>query len=157
MVQKEIVAVAQEGTYRLINRKHGTKEARDGWLPMRERLKEMKERRDATTFDLKIQAQKNLENSRTNKSINAISNKFEKIRKTKGNEEAAKYLKSVGNKYDILRNKRKNEVEQEMRRLTQEMRRLETQWYHDFYKKHAREYGFTYVFEKKKQRLKAVK
>lgn len=136
---KEIVVSSPEGVYRLINKKYGTKEAKNGWLPMQEQL--LSSVTEQSGFELLQQARKNVSNSKTTKSINAINNKWEKIYKTKGVDEAKKYLSSVGSKLDSLQSKRKTEI-------NNEMRRLEVTPFHEFYKANAKQYGFDYKFEK---------
>lgn len=133
---REIVAVAKEGTYRLINNLKGFNgnwtDLRDGW----EKIK------TPEGLELRKQAQANMANSRTNRELNAIVNKWNDIRNSKGNESANQYMDSVRERYNQLDQKRREEVKAEERRL-------EVEPYHEYFKKNASKYGFTYRFEKK--------
>lgn len=137
---KEIVVSTPEGTYRLINKKYGTADQSSGWYDMRENL--YKSVPEQSGLTLLKQARQNTSNTKTAKEMDAISKKWDSIRKSKGNDEAKKYLESTKDKYDSLSKKHKQEVDAEKRRL-------ETQPFHDFYKANAKKYGFDYKFEKK--------
>lgn len=136
---KEIVVASPEGTYRLINKKYGTKDAYNGWHDMRSKMQESIPEQSITSI-IK-QAQENKKNTKTVKSMNAITKKWENIRKTKGNDAAKKYLDSTKDRWDSLSKKHKEE-------LAKERRRLEVQPFHDFYRQNANKYGFDYKFEK---------
>lgn len=137
---KEIVISTPEGTYRLINRKYGTKNESSGWYNMHEKLTNSVSNQ-LSLYQLRKQARKNTENSETAKSIREITNKANQIRATKGVTAANQYWDSVKSKYDSLNKKLNTEI-------NKEKRRIEVQPYHDFYKQNANKYGFTYRFEK---------
>lgn len=136
---REIVAATPEVTYRLINKKYGTKEAYDGWVNMRDGADQIPQ---ASTLALLQQARKNLENSATKKELDRISSRWAEIYDKEGKDAANAYHASVRERYDALTEKHKQEVKQETRRL-------ETEPFHEYYKAHAAENGFIYRFEKK--------
>lgn len=136
----EMVVAAPEGTYRLINTKVGTRAQYEGWYDMREALR--KAIPEADSLSLLKQAQKNMANSKAAKQMRAISEKWDKLRQTKGEEVAKRYLESTKEQYNELQAAHREEV-------AKERRRLEVKPYDDFYKKNAKKYGFVYRFEKK--------
>lgn len=136
---REIVAAAPEGTYRLINKKFGTKDAYSGWVNLRDGARAIPE---ASTTALLQQARANLANSATQKELNAISSRWAEIKDQQGNAAAQAYYATVKDKYDALTERHKAEVQQESRRL-------ETAPFHEYLKAHAAENGFIYRFEKK--------
>lgn len=137
---KEIVVATPEGTYRLVNNKYGTYDAKSGWYDMREEIRKIP---DTTYSELNRQAKANLENSKTEKQIKAISSKWADIRDKQGNDAAKKYIQSVQGLYDELTKKRSAEIKAEIRRL-------EVKPFDDFYKANAKKYGFDYSFERNK-------
>lgn len=138
---KEMVVSAPEGTYRLINTKFGTKDYASGWLPMRDQLEQSIP--PQSFVKLTQQARENVANTKTAKSMKAISDKWDSIRQDQGADAAKKYLESVSEKYNALSAKHKAEIDSERRRL-------EVKPYDDFYKANAKKYGFDYKFEKNK-------
>lgn len=139
---REIVAAAPEGTYRLINKKFGTKEAYNGWVELRDGARAIPE---ASTTALLTQARENLKNSATLKELNAISSRWAAIKDREGIDAARAYYDTVKERYDALTERHGEEVRQERRRL-------ETQPFHDYLKAHAAEHGFIYRFERKPKR-----
>ena len=97
---------------------------------------------ETSTLKLLKQAQQNMANTKAVKQMNAITEKWDKLRQTKGNEAANKYLEQARPQYAALEAQHKAEVERERRRL-------ETKPFEDFYKKNAKKYGFIYRFEQK--------
>ena len=89
---REIVAATPEGTYRLINKKYGTKEAYDGWVNMRDGADQIPQ---SSTLALLQQARKNLENSATKKELDRISSRWAEIYDKEGKYAANAYHASV--------------------------------------------------------------
>lgn len=137
---KEITVSSPEGTYRLINKKVGTKDQYKGWQGLVDGAEKIPQQ---SFTKLRKQAEQNLANSKAQKGLNEITNKWDSIRKSKGTDEANKYFNSVKDKFDDLTQKRKAEVQKETRRL-------EVKPFHDYYKANAKKHGFEYRFEKKK-------
>lgn len=135
---REIVAASPEGTYRLINAKYGTREAKEGWVKLRDGMREIPE---ASTVALMKKAQENMANSASARQVRAISNRWSEIRERDGNEAAQRYFDSVKAKFDAATERHRQEVREERRRL-------EVQPFHDYLKKNASKYGFVYRFEK---------
>lgn len=135
---KEIVVAAPEGTYRLINKKYGTSEQYEGWIGLREGAEKIPQQ---SVISLRRQAEQNLSNSKTQKSIDAINKKFESIRQSKGSEAARQFALETADKYNALSEKRRAEV-------SKEARRLEVQPFHDYYKANAKKFGFAYKLER---------
>ena len=135
---REIVAASPEGTYRLINAKYGTKQAYDGWVKLRDGAQAIPER---SAIALRRQAQENTANSASARQLRDIEARFNDIRTRDGREAAQRYYDSVKEKYDEATSRHREEI-------NAEVRRLETQPFHDYYKKNAAKYGFVYRFEK---------
>lgn len=139
---REIVAATPEGTYRLINKKFGTKEAKNGWVQLRDGAEKIPEQ---STAALLKQARENLANSSTYKEIKKINERWAAIREREGNEAAQAYYSTVRDKYDSLIARQRDEVRAEARRL-------ETKPFDDYYRNNATRYGFIYRFEPIKKR-----
>lgn len=135
---KEMVAVAPEGTYRLIRTSKTTPE----WVKLRDRIEAIPE---ASFVTLRKQARENTANSKTQKALDAYGKRFEEIRNRDGIEAARRYAVSTKEQYDRLAAQRKSEIDAEARRL-------ETKPYDDIYRRYASEYGLRYVFEPKRRR-----
>lgn len=138
---KEIVAVAREGNYRLVN---VTKDRVNGnWMELKAGLDKIWQEADnQSSLQLRKQAQENLKNSTTKRQLEAITETWDKIQREKGKEAGKKYLDSVSAKFTELEARYKEEV-------SKEARRLEVEPYHEYLKKNAKKYGFRYIFEKR--------
>lgn len=136
---KEIAVASPEGEYRLVNKEFGTKKQYDGWQGLKKGLENIKQQ---GTIDRLKQAQKNVSNTKTAKQLKAMNDKFLKIQKAKGNDEAVAYAQTITEKYHKL-------SEQHHKEVQKEDRRLEVQPYHDYLKANAGKYGFKYQFTRK--------
>lgn len=140
---KEIVVAAPEGTYRLINTKMGTKQQYDGWVDMRDQVRQINDKQaDISSMALRNQARANLANHPAKKSMDGITNQYNKIFQKDGKDAAGRYARRTKDRYDKYSKQYQDAVRTEERRLT-------VQPYHDFYTKNASRYGFKYVFEKR--------
>ncbi len=133
----EMFVASPEGTYTLTNVKHGTPEQSAGWLAMREEIQ--KQIPETSAMALIKQARANLADSHEAKEMKRINSEYMKMHDSGASkEELNEYYKSSG--YDEYAKIQKENVEKEVRRL-------EVEPFHEFYKNHAAEYGFKYTFE----------
>lgn len=139
----EMLVVGPDGVYSLANNNVGKKNQYSGWNDMREELrKEMTKWEDNWSFTAKRrQAKENLEKSKVGKEISkelhAVQQQWEE-RKNAG-AEREELNKIYDEQYKPL-------LEEYSKRLKAEERRMETEPFHEFYKKNAKKYGFTYTF-----------
>ena len=140
---REMVIACPEGTYSLVNDKYGTKEQARGWHDMRDAL-EAEMPRDVSAFALLQQARENLENCHEMREMHKIQNKWMEMKNSGAtNDELNAYTKESGyNDYN----------ESYKAKVKEEARRLETEPFHEFYKKNAAKFGFTYTFTPRKKR-----
>lgn len=126
---REIVAATPEGTYSLVNVNYGKKNQYMGWVDLRDATRKIDDAESKKGFmDNRKQARATVDNSRVGKELRATTDKWAKRRK-EGAGEAE--LKKLVDKADKLQKEYSKAVEKETRRL-------ETQPYHDFYKKNAK-------------------
>ncbi len=138
---KEIVVASPEGTYRLINMNHGTRDQYVGWRPMQEKLEALPEQ---SFIKLRNQAVANTANTSAAKQLDGISQRYDQIRRSQGQDKALEYATQTRKLYDSLTETHRAEIQAEVRRL-------ETKPFDDFYRANAKSYGFKYVFEPNKQ------
>lgn len=131
---RQIVAASPEGTYRLT--RQGT---HYNWRDMRNAMDAEGVTRERSFSELRKEAQQQPKIKRQMDRMSKISNDWVKARAEGKPQE---YLDKLTAKYNTLSEKYKSD-------LKAEERRLETQPFHDFYKKNAKKYGYTYSFEKK--------
>lgn len=137
----EIVVAAPEGTYTLTNMRVGKPDQYSGWGPMREAL-EKEAPKDMGYTELLKQANESPRVKEATDRANAISRQWLEARNAGASEEE---LQDYYHKYD--------EAAGIAKRLRQEeIRRIETKPYHNFYKNNARKYGFEYKFEPRRRK-----
>ena len=133
---REIVIASNEGTYRLKNTKYGTPQERDGWRPLQEALQKIAD--DQSSVAIIRKSNDIMANSKTGKEMHKISETWVK-RKSEGASQAE--LDKYMSKFDSLQKQYKTE-------LGQLRRKMELEPYHEFYKKNAKKYGFSYTYPK---------
>lgn len=134
---KMIVVTAPNGEqYRLINDKWGTPEQSSGWRPLSEAIERDIPKRDSYLADRKA-AQEALKNSKEAKAMDKASKQWVK-RKAEGasQEELQKY-------YDEYE---KNRLAQKAK-VDRKTRSIEVRDFHNYLKKNAKKYGFTYSYK----------
>jgi len=133
----EIRVSTPEGTYTLRNQRYGRGEVNGGWLGMRDAL-EKAVPAEVSVLDLMKQADANLKGNETRRKLEEIAQTWVKMKDAgASNEILQAYFDKSG--YDELSKKAAQERKDEIRRL-------ETEPFHEFYKQHAAEYGFEYTF-----------
>ena len=137
---KEIVVSAPEGEYRLINAKwNNPKERYNGWFEMREdMIAKGLDNENRSAIGLLQQARDNMANTPTVQKMQAMTARWDAMRKEQGTQAANEWFKAQNAEYERLRGVHALEVEGERRRL-------ETQPYHDYYMANAKKYGFIYI------------
>ena len=140
---KEVVAAAPEGTYSLVNLNFGKKNATSGWTKLRDATRKIDEveSNKSSLVNLK-KAQDNVRNSKIGRELRATTDKWVKRRNEGASSAELQKLVDKSNKLQ----------EQYSKAVQKERRRLETQPYHDFYKKNAKKYGFAYTFTPSKKK-----
>ena len=134
----EIRVSTPEGTYTLRNQRYGRGEVNGGWLGMRDAL-EKAVPAEVSALDLMKKADANLKGNETRRKLEEIAQTWVKMKDAgASNEILQAYFDESG--YDELSKKAAQERKDEIRRL-------ETEPFHEFYKQHAAEYGFEYIFE----------
>lgn len=133
---RQIVAASPEGTYKLTNIKHGTKEQSSGWFAMREAMHSSGLTKDRSITKIREEAQKNPNIAKQMKAMQKTSAEYMKAKKSGKSQSTLDKLFSRYNK----------QSERYKTALKSEMRRVETEPYHRFYKKNAGKYGLKYEF-----------
>lgn len=138
----EIHVSGPDGDYCLKNLKYDTPERYNGWLDMQEALKKSVPE-TVSSLDLMKQADANLKGNETRRKLEEIAQTWVKMKNAgASNEILQAYFDESG--YDELSKKAAQERKDEIRRL-------ETEPFHEFYRQHAAEYGFEYTFEPKEE------
>lgn len=140
---KEVIAATPEGTYSLVNKNFGKKNAKEGWTKLRDATRKIDEveSNKSSLVNLK-KAQDTVRNSRVGRELRATTDKWVKRRNEGASSAELQKLVDKSNKLQ----------EQYSKAVQKEKRRLETQPYHDFYKKNAKKYGFEYTFTPTKKK-----
>jgi len=136
---RQITVASPEGTYTLKNDKYGTMDQYKGWRPMLDAMDKAGITKEVSYVDLRKQAENSPKIKKLRKESNNIANEWLKQRNAGASAET---LQALYKKSDDVGAKLTKAVKDEVRRL-------ETKPYDDFYKKNAKKYGFTYSFEKK--------
>ena len=135
-----------DGDYCLKNLKVGQPDQYNGWVEMREAL-EKSVPQDVSLYSLMKQADKNLKNNETQRKMQEIADTWVKMKDAGASTDTLQaYFDNSG--YNELAEKAKKEREDEIRRL-------ETEPFHQFYQENAEKYGFEYTFtpaEKKEEK-----
>lgn len=138
----EITVATPEGTYRMVNKRVGKSDQYDGWYNMQQAVRQIDEReQNVSIATRRNQARQNTANSQTQREIDSIEQRYNQIRQTSGAQEANNYARQTAGRYATLSSQRTAEIDAEVRRL-------ETQPYHDFYRQNASSYGFDYRFNR---------
>ena len=133
----ELRVSTPEGTYTLKNQRYGRGELNGGWLGMRDAL-EKAVPSNISAVDLMKQADANLKGNETRRKIDEIAQNWVKMKDAGASDEILRaYFNESG--YDEL-------TKQAQKERKEEIRRLEVEPFHDFYKTHAEEYGFKYSY-----------
>lgn len=140
---REVVVAAPEGVYRLLNKNYGTKKQYDGWIGLREgarKIADQEENRSSLYY--RDKAGEMLKNSTQRKAMERLTNQYIKEKNAGASKEK---LDSIYRKYE----KASAEYTERRKKLERE---LEVAPYHEYYKKHAKDFGFAYSFTKAKKR-----
>lgn len=137
----EIVVASPEGTYTLTNLRVGKPDQYSGWRPMQEALEKAVPKDVSYTVLLK-QASESPRVKEATERANAISRQWLEARNAgASDEEIQDYYKKYDEAAGIAKRLRQEEI-----------RRIETKPFHNFYKNNARKYGFEYKFEPRKRK-----
>lgn len=136
----EICVSGPDGDYSLKNMKIGTPEQYNGWFEMQQRM-EATLPMETSSLDLMRRADANLKGNETRQKMDEIAQTWVK-------------MKDAGASADVLQAYYDNSGYEELSKKAaqerkDEIRRLETEPFHEFYKQHAAEYGFEYTFTPK--------
>ena len=136
---KQIVVASPEGTYILTNKRYGTKQQFDGWLDMINAMNAAGITKGFTITALKAEARK----------VPAVLRQARALQKTSEQYIKAKEAGKPQAVLDKILAKHNSQTLRYKKLLHAAERKIETQPYHDFYREHAKEYGFEYRFVKR--------
>ena len=133
-----VVAGPNGEQYRLINDNYGTPRQTEGWLALQDALKRdvTSKMSDSPLYYMQT-ARKNLENSREYKEMQRLSEKWVKRRAEGASQEELQKYYDQYEKYSTI-------YKQKVKR---EQRRIEVRPAHEYLKKNAKKYGFTYSYK----------
>lgn len=131
---RQVVVSAPEGAYRLINMRYNTSRRYEGWVAMRDAIREAVKPPESSLVYRK-QAQELLKNSREVQAMNRLAKQYLAERKAGASQQRLDQIWS-----EHQRNEARYKA-----RLRAEERWLEVKPYHDFYRKNAAKYGFRYI------------
>ena len=137
---RAMAVASPEGTYILTNNKYGKKDQASGWLDMRNEMERQGITRERGFTEIRKEARNSPNLKRREAEMVRLSDQWVKKRESGA---PTKELDSLSKKYE-----KKSEEYKQM--LKDEERKIVTKPYHDFYKKNAKKYGFTYTFTPKK-------
>lgn len=136
---RQLVVTTPEGTYKLTNTKYGTPDQSKGWLSMRNAMDAAGVTRERSFTELRKEAQSQPAVTRQMKAMQKTSESWVKARQ-EGKPQAV--LDRLTAQYNRQEAKYKS-------LLKTAERKVETQPYHDFYRKNASKYGFKYEFTRR--------
>ena len=143
----EICVAAPEGTYILTNMKVGQKDQYDGWIPLRDAVREQLDV-DRSFTSIRKAAEERLKDCDELKDIRKITQQWQELRDGGASlEEQREFFNN--SEYNAL-------SESYKKKLHEEERKVVTEPYHEFYKKNAAKYGFKYEFIPKGQKVSRV-
>ena len=131
---RQITAAAPEGNYKLTNTRYGTKDAYKGWYDMQQDAIKAGVYRERSFLDIRKAAQNRPAVKRIADSMKKISDQYMTAKKT-GKPQS--FLDSLWKKYQAKESVYK-------KALREAERREEVGPAHDWYKKNASKYGFSY-------------
>ena len=136
---RQIVVASPEGTYKLTNVKYGQRDAKSGWLDMRNAMDAAGVTKEVSFTEINKKAQAVPKVKRAQETMTKTSTQWVKAREA-GKPQAT--LDRLVTRY--------NKQSDTYKSLLKEARRqVEVQPYHDFYRKNASKYGFKYEFTKR--------
>lgn len=135
-----IVAASPEGNYKLTNTRYGTKQQYSGWRDMQEAMEKAGVTKEISVDVIIKQAKETPKIKKLADQRTKVANQWAKAKDAGKPKE---HLDKLSHQYTQISNKYTSS-------LNEEMRKLETKPYHDFYKKNASKYGFKYEFISKK-------
>ncbi len=138
---KAMVVATPEGDYTLANKRMGQSNQYEGWLAMRNAMDDAGITRDRSFIEIRNEAQK----------APAVKKKMDQMNKTSEAWVNARTAGASQKTLDGLMGKFEKEQAEYRELLQAEQRLVETKPYHDFYKKNAAKYGFSYSFKEKKK------
>lgn len=136
---RQIVVASPEGTYKLTNTKYGTPDQSKGWLSMRNAMDAAGVTRERSFMELRKEAQSQPAVSRQMKAMQKTSAQWVKARQEGKPQAVLDRLTAQYNRQDAKYKSLLKTAE----------RKVETQPYHDFYRKNASKYGFKYEFTRR--------
>lgn len=135
---RAIYAAAPEGTYSLVNRKYGTKDAYKGWYDMREAYRSQVPS-DMSFITLNKAAQSTKRYQAASSRAKRLSDQWVKARES-GKPQSV---------LDKIATKANAAIDNASKILREERRKAEVEPAHKWLKANASKYGFTYSFRKK--------
>lgn len=136
---RQLVVASPEGTYKLTNTKYGTKDQSKGWYDMKNAMDAAGVTRERSPLAIRDEARKTPAVAKQSAAMRKTSEQWVKAREA-GKPQAA--LDRLMAQYDRQDAKYKS-------LLKAAERKVETQPYHDFYRKNASKYGFKYEFTRR--------
>lgn len=136
---RQLVVATPEGTYKMTNTKYGTKDQSRGWYDMRNAMDAAGVTRERSALDIRNEAKKTPAVARQSAAMQRTSAQWVKARQEGKPQAVLDRLTAQYNRQDAKYKSLLKTAE----------RKVETQPYHDFYRKNASKYGFKYEFTRR--------
>ena len=136
---RQLVVASPEGTYKLTNTKYGTPNQSKGWYDMQKAMDAAGVTRERSALAIRDEARQRPAVKKLSDAMNRTSARWVEARQA-GKPQAT---------LDRLMGQFNRQQEKYKSALKAEERKVETQPYHDFYRKNASKYGFKYEFTRR--------